>query len=105
MCIYTSGKSLGAGEGINYARTSEWEKEVLKLTAQAGVDHILEVAGGKSLAQSIAAIKPGGQIAVIGILENFSSDFPIFFVVVETGHSERNLRWPETRARRYDAKV
>jgi len=66
-----------------HARTSEWEKEVLKLTAQAGVDHILEVAGGKSLAQSIAAIKPGGQIAVIGILENFSSDFPIFSLLLK----------------------
>jgi NADPH:quinone reductase-like Zn-dependent oxidoreductase len=76
-------KALGAGEGINYARASAWEKEVLKLTAQAGVDHILEVAGGKSLAQSIAAIKPGGQIAVIGILENFSSDFPIFSLLLK----------------------
>ena len=76
-------KALGAGEGINHARTSEWEKEVLKLTAHAGVDHILEVAGGKSLAQSIAAIKPGGQIAVIGILENFSSDFPIFSLLLK----------------------
>jgi NADPH:quinone reductase-like Zn-dependent oxidoreductase len=76
-------KTLGAGEGVNYARTAEWEKEVLKLTAQEGVDHILEVAGGKSLAQSIAAVKPGGQIAVIGILENFSSDFPIFSLLLK----------------------
>ena len=76
-------KALGASEGINYARTVEWEKEVLKLTAQEGVDHILEVAGGKSLAQSIAAVKPGGQIAVIGILENFSSDFPIFSLLLK----------------------
>jgi NADPH:quinone reductase-like Zn-dependent oxidoreductase len=75
-------KALGASEGINYTR-SEWEKEVLKLTAQEGVDHILEVAGGKSLAQSIAAIRPGGQIAVIGILENFSSDFPIFSLLLK----------------------
>ena len=47
------------------------------------MDQILEVAGGKSLAQSIAAIKPGGQIAVIGILENFSSDFPIFSLLLK----------------------
>jgi NADPH:quinone reductase-like Zn-dependent oxidoreductase len=76
-------KALGASEGINYTRTPEWEKEVLKLTAQEGVDQILEVAGGRSLPQSIAAIKPGGQIAVIGVLDNVSSDIPIFSLLLK----------------------
>jgi NADPH:quinone reductase-like Zn-dependent oxidoreductase len=71
-------RSLGASEGINYVRSPEWEKEVLRLTDGKGVDHILDVAGGKSLAQSIAAVKPGGQISVIGILDGFSSEIPIF---------------------------
>lgn len=50
---------LGAWQGINYTRTPEWEKEVLRLTSEKGVDQILEVAGGKSLAQSITAVKGG----------------------------------------------
>lgn len=76
-------KALGASEGINYARTPQWGKEVLELTAQEGVDHILEVAGGQSLSQSIAAIKPGGQIAVIGVLADVSSDIPIFSLLLK----------------------
>lgn len=71
-------RTLGATEGINYTKTPEWEKTALELTSQKGVDHIVEVVGGKSLAQSITAIKTGGHIAVIGFLESFSSDIPIF---------------------------
>jgi NADPH:quinone reductase-like Zn-dependent oxidoreductase len=71
-------KALGASAGINYAKTPAWDKEVLRLTNGIGVDHILEVAGGKSLAQSIAATKPGGQIALIGILDGFTSELPVF---------------------------
>jgi NADPH:quinone reductase-like Zn-dependent oxidoreductase len=71
-------RGLGAHAGINYARTPEWEKEVLKHTDGQGVDHILEVVGGQNLAKSMAAAKPGGQISVIGILGGFSSVIPIF---------------------------
>jgi NADPH:quinone reductase-like Zn-dependent oxidoreductase len=71
-------KALGAHAGINYAHTPEWENEVLKLTDMKGVDHVLEVAGGKSLAQSLASSKPGGRISVIGILDGFVSEVPIF---------------------------
>jgi NADPH:quinone reductase-like Zn-dependent oxidoreductase len=76
-------KALGACDGINYVRTPDWEKEALRLTAQRGVDHILEVAGGKSLAQSISASKAGGTISVIGILEGFTSDIPLFQLLVK----------------------
>lgn len=71
-------KTLGADEIINYTKTPEWEKEVLRLTNNIGVDHILEVSGGKSLAQSITAIKAGGNIAVIGILDGVSSEITLF---------------------------
>jgi NADPH:quinone reductase-like Zn-dependent oxidoreductase len=76
-------KALGASGEINYTRTPKWEEEVLKLTAQEGVDHILEVAGGKSLPQSVAAVKSGGQIAVIGVLDDISSDIPIFSLLLK----------------------
>jgi NADPH:quinone reductase-like Zn-dependent oxidoreductase len=74
-------KALVANQGINYVRTPAWEKEVLELTSQKGVDHILEVVGGKSLAQSMAAVKPGGTISAIGILEGFSSEIPLFLLL------------------------
>ena len=71
-------RALGAQGGINYLRKPEWGKEVLALTGMLGVDHVLEVAGGKSLAQSLKALKAGGRISVIGILDGFESAVPIF---------------------------
>jgi NADPH:quinone reductase-like Zn-dependent oxidoreductase len=71
-------KKLGASYGINYTRVPEWEKAVLEATAQKGVDHILEVAGGKSVGQSLKAIKPGGQISIIGLLADVTAEFPLF---------------------------
>jgi NADPH:quinone reductase-like Zn-dependent oxidoreductase len=69
-------KAFGAYAGINYARTPEWEKEVLKLTDMQGADHVLEVVGGKSLAQSLASLKAGGRMSVIGVQDGFVSEVP-----------------------------
>jgi NADPH:quinone reductase-like Zn-dependent oxidoreductase len=74
-------KQLGAHHTINYVRNPEWSKDALTFTDQQGVDQILEIAAGKSLAQSINAVRPAGQIAVIGILEGFTSEVPIFPVL------------------------
>jgi len=71
-------KKLGAAHGVNYACVPEWENAVLELTSGKGVDHILEVVGGKNLGQSLKAIKPGGQISVIGLLEDVTSQIPLF---------------------------
>lgn len=71
-------KDLGAHETINYVKFPEWHKEALRITSQQGVDHILEVAAGRTLRQSLEAIKPGGQISVIGILNGFTSEIPVF---------------------------
>ena len=36
-------KSLGADEVVNYKEHPQWGKEVLKLTANEGVDHVLKL--------------------------------------------------------------
>jgi NADPH:quinone reductase-like Zn-dependent oxidoreductase len=74
-------KALGATHTINYTRTPDWENEVLALTNNQGVDHILEVVGGPNLARSIKAIKPQGQITLIGIIEGFDATIPLFTVM------------------------
>jgi NADPH:quinone reductase-like Zn-dependent oxidoreductase len=63
-------QSLGSDGGINYIATPKWDKAVLDLTNGRGVDHVIEIAGGESLQQSIHAIRTGGHIAVIGYLNN-----------------------------------
>jgi NADPH:quinone reductase-like Zn-dependent oxidoreductase len=59
-------RGLGAGDLINYGRTPDWDKEVLKLTDGIGVDHVIEIGGAQTLEKSINATRPGGSIHVIG---------------------------------------
>lgn len=59
---------LGARNVINYRTHPEWEKEVTELTGGLGVDHVIEVGGAGTLAKSIAAVRFGGAISLIGIL-------------------------------------
>jgi NADPH:quinone reductase-like Zn-dependent oxidoreductase len=63
-------RELGAAEGINYLCTSDWEPVVLELTHGRGVEHILEVVGGKNLNRSLKVLRPGGQISSVGMLES-----------------------------------
>jgi len=62
------GRALGADVTINYAATPDWEQEVLKQTGGAGVDHVVEVGGANTLEKSMAAVRPGGTISIIGSL-------------------------------------
>jgi NADPH:quinone reductase-like Zn-dependent oxidoreductase len=61
-------RNLGADEVINYRATPEWDREVLRLTNNRGVDHIVEVGGAGTLPLSLKAVTPGGYIYVIGVL-------------------------------------
>lgn len=74
-------KSLGATHTINYKKTPDWENEALALTNKRGVDHILEVVGGSNLARSIKAVRPEGQISIIGIIDGFDATIPLFGVI------------------------
>ncbi|ODR91668.1 zinc-dependent alcohol dehydrogenase family protein [Sinorhizobium alkalisoli] len=68
--------ALGADHGIN--RLSEdWVERVYALTGDHGADHILEIAGGAALGQSLKAVAPDGRISVIGVLEGFEVSGPV----------------------------
>ncbi|MGB6009535.1 zinc-dependent alcohol dehydrogenase family protein [Castellaniella sp.] len=69
-------RELGADHIINYRNTPDWGDHVLALTAGRGVDHVVEVGGAGTLAQSIRAVKVGGHIALIGVLTGFNGDIP-----------------------------
>jgi NADPH:quinone reductase-like Zn-dependent oxidoreductase len=58
--------ALGADVTINYRTTPDWGAEAARITG--GVDHIVEVGGVGTLAQSYAAVGFNGQIALIGVL-------------------------------------
>jgi NADPH:quinone reductase-like Zn-dependent oxidoreductase len=67
-------RQMGARAGINYRNTPEWAAEVVKASGGLGVHHVLEVGGSGTLKQSIAALAPGGHIAIIGGLSGFGGD-------------------------------
>lgn len=59
-------RALGADHLINYRKDADWGRTAQRLAG--GVDHVVEVGGMASLAQSIEAARPGGHIAIVGAL-------------------------------------
>ncbi len=75
-------RSLGAWQTINYKSEPEWGKKVRKLTA-GGADHIVEVGGAGTLGQSLTAIKPFGQISVIGVLSGTTTELNVIPILMQ----------------------
>lgn len=68
---------------INYKTHPDWEKEVQKLTNGKGVEHIVEVVGGSSIAKSIDALASQGHIYVIGFIENMEANVNLFALLAK----------------------
>ncbi|WAC74040.1 NAD(P)-dependent alcohol dehydrogenase [Roseateles sp. SL47] len=69
-------RALGADEVINYRSEPAWGQRVLELTGGVGVDHVVEIGGPGTLAQSIQAVRVGGHIALIGVLTGRQGEVP-----------------------------
>jgi NADPH:quinone reductase-like Zn-dependent oxidoreductase len=76
-------RQLGATHTINYKTTPDWDQEVLRLTNGEGVDHVVEVAGGATLAKALRALKSGGQIGVIGFLDGTKTEIDLLTVIAK----------------------
>ncbi|SEO59997.1 NAD(P)-dependent alcohol dehydrogenase [Nitrosovibrio sp. Nv6] len=74
-------ETLGADHLINYRKHENWGDLVRRLTAGRGVDHVIEVGGPATLAQSMVAARIGGHIAVIGILSGMTGTLPLLSVL------------------------
>lgn len=61
-------RDLGAWKTINYVDDPTWGRTAKRLTDGEGVDHVIEVGGAGTLAQSCAAVRIGGAVSLIGIL-------------------------------------
>jgi len=59
-------RAMGADATINYKTTPDWGVEAMRITG--GVDHVVEVGGQGTMAQSMQALGFGGEIAIIGVL-------------------------------------
>ncbi|BCG87204.1 NADPH:quinone oxidoreductase [Mesorhizobium sp. 113-3-9] len=69
--------SLRADATINYKAVPDWGRKARELTDGRGVDHVIEVGGPATLAQSLVACRTGGHIALIGVLTGFAAEVSI----------------------------
>jgi NADPH:quinone reductase-like Zn-dependent oxidoreductase len=74
-------RALGADHVINYREVEAWGQAVLDLTGGLGVEHVVEVAGPSSIAQSFVAARTAGHVAIIGAVGGFAVDTMPFAVV------------------------
>jgi len=69
-------KGLGANFTLNYRERPDWGSAVREWTGGRGVDHVVEVGGPGTLAQSIEAVRVGGHISLIGVLTGGAGEVP-----------------------------
>ena len=76
----------GADHGINYVRTPAWGKEVLRLTGGRGADHVVDVGGAGTIAQSLRCVAYGGTVSSIGYLsgDGGSGNMQVEELIIET---------------------
>ncbi|MEM7045838.1 MAG: NAD(P)-dependent alcohol dehydrogenase [Pseudomonadota bacterium] len=74
-------KALGADHLINYRSEPDWHKRALGLTDGRGVDLVVDVGGADTLDKSIAAVRPSGMVAMIGVLGGAASSLQLGRVV------------------------
>jgi NADPH:quinone reductase-like Zn-dependent oxidoreductase len=100
-------KALGADYLINYRKDENWGGTARRLTGGRGVDHVVEVGGPATLAQSLVAARIGGHIAVIGILTGVTATLPLHTVLTRQLHLKGlvvgNRRWQMDMIRAIEA--
>lgn len=72
--------ALGADHLLNYLETPSWGRRVRELTG--GVDHVIEVGGAQTLAESLQAVRPGATISLIGVLAGTATPVNLLPIVM-----------------------
>jgi len=94
---------LGADTVINYKAVPNWGQKAKDLTDGRGVDHVIEVGGPGTLAQSITACSMGGAHRPDRSLDWFCGASGDPGAVFESDSCQRNLRWQPGRPRGHDS--
>ena len=76
-------RGLGADHTINYKSEPKWGEAVRRLTDGYGVDHVIELGGPGTLPQSIAAVRVGGHISLIGTVTGLSGEVPTAAIMIK----------------------
>lgn len=70
-------KGLGLDAGLNYRENPDWENWAREQTGGEGVDLVVEVGGAGTLPRSIKAVRYGGTVAQIGVLDETAVPLPV----------------------------
>jgi len=76
-------RALGADHTINYKTEPKWGTAVRDWTGGRGVDHVIEVGGPGTLAQSISAASINGHVSLIGTLTGRAGEVPTALLMVK----------------------
>jgi NADPH:quinone reductase-like Zn-dependent oxidoreductase len=79
-------RALGADHTLNYREHPDWGKRAREWTGGRGVDHVVEVGGPGTLAQSISAARVGGHISLIGVLTGRAGEVPTALLMAKQVH-------------------
>lgn len=69
-------KALGAESVVNYRTFPDWDRKILELTNGKGVDKVVDIAGEKTIVQSAASCRIGGDITLVGFTSGFGGGLP-----------------------------
>ena len=88
-------KQLGADFLINYKTTPDWEVVVRQVTNDRGVDVVVETVGGQNLQRSLDALRMGGHISIVGLLDGFDTHINTLTLL----HQQATIRGMEVGSR------
>jgi NADPH:quinone reductase-like Zn-dependent oxidoreductase len=78
-------RELGATETINYRDNPDWGEQAYRLAGH-GVDAVVEIGGAGTLPQSLAAIRHGGHVNVIGYMAGAAMDLTVFPLIIRNAN-------------------
>ncbi len=73
---------LGADHVVD-RRSADWAETILALTGDRGVDHVLELVGGRHLGKAAQVVAVGGHIHLIGALDGFEASTPVMPILMK----------------------
>lgn len=73
--------ALGADETHNYNKDPNWGKAARKWSGR-GVDLVVDIGGAKTFPQALAAVRPGGRVALIGVLSGTKDEFDLIPILM-----------------------
>lgn len=76
-------EALGAEATVNRHTVADWGRWAREAAGGDGVDCVVELGGGGTLDQSLRAVRPGGTIALIGVLDGATTTLALTRVLMQ----------------------